>query len=162
MNIFYLDDDPKIAASFHCDKHVVKMILESAQMLSTAHRVLDGDEIANSKYLYKAVSKNHPCTIWTRRNHENYEWLWKLYDNLMKEYTRRYGKHHASEQLTHALWEFPGNISHGDFTDPPQCMPDEYKVENDTVQAFHNYYHGEKAHFAEWRLGEPCWWKGKV
>ena len=162
MNIFYLDDDPKIAASFHCDKHCVKMILQSAQMLSTAHRVLDGDEVATSKHLYKTVSKNHPCTIWTRTNSENYEWLWKLYANLMKEYTRRYGKHHASEQLTHALWEFPGNISHGDFTDPPQCMPDEYKVENDTVQAFHNYYHGEKAHFAEWRLGEPCWWKGKV
>ena len=84
MNIFYLNKDPEIAAQMHCDKHVVKMILESAQMLSTAHRILDGDDIANSKGLYKMTHKNHPCNIWVRKNNENYEWLWSLYDNLMK------------------------------------------------------------------------------
>ena len=149
MNIFYLDRDPEIAAQMHCDKHVVKMILESAQMLSTAHRVLDGDEIADSKGLYKMAHKNHPCTIWARTNSENYEWLWNLYDNLMKEYTYRYGKHHASERLTHALWEFPRNISHGDFTDPPQCMPDYCKSDN-TVAAYQTYYIIEKSDFAKW------------
>ena len=149
MNIFYLDRDPEIAAQMHCDKHVVKMILESAQMLSTAHRVLDGDEIADSKGLYKMSHKNHPCTIWARTNSENYEWLWNLYDNLMKEYTYRYGKHHASERLTHALWEFPRNISHGDFTDPPQCMPD-YCKSDDTVTAYQTYYIIEKSDFAKW------------
>ena len=149
MNIFYLDRDPEIAAQMHCDKHVVKMILESAQMLSTAHRVLDGDEIADSKGLYKMAHKNHPCTIWARTNSENYEWLWNLYDHLMKEYTYRYGKHHASERLTHALWEFPRNISHGDFTDPPQCMPD-YCKSDDTVTAYQTYYIIEKSDFAKW------------
>ena len=149
MNIFYLDRDPEIAAQMHCDKHVVKMILESAQMLSTAHRVLDGDEIADSKGLYKMSHKNHPCTIWARTNSENYEWLWNLYDHLMKEYTYRYGKHHASERLTHALWEFPRNISHGDFTDPPQCMPD-YCKSDDTVAAYQTYYIIEKSDFAKW------------
>ena len=161
MNIFYLDRDPKIAAQMHCDKHVVKMILESAQMLSTAHRVLDGDDIANSKGLYKMAHKNHPCTIWTRTNNENYEWLWSLYDNLMKEYTYRYNKHHASERLIHDLWELPKNIPHGDFTDPPQCMPDVCKG-GDVVSAYQTYYILEKSSFAAWkRRGAPLWWKEK-
>ena len=149
MNIFYLDRDPEIAAQMHCNKHVVKMILESAQMLSTAHRVLDGDRIADSKGMYKMAHKNHPCTIWARSNSENYEWLWNLYDNLMKEYTYRYGKHHASERLTHALWELPKNMPHGDFTDPPQCMPD-YCKGDDTVSAYQTYYIIEKSDFATW------------
>ena len=157
MNIFYLDRDPEIAAQMHCDKHVVKMILESAQMLSTAHRVLDGDEIADSKGLYKMAHKNHPCTIWARTNSENYEWLWNLYDNLMKEYTFRYAKHHASERLTHALWELPNNISHGDFSDPPQCMPD-YCKGDDTVSAYQTYYILEKSDFATWpNIRQPKW-----
>ena len=161
MNIFYLDRDPEIAAQMHCDKHVVKMILESAQMLSTAHRVLDGDEIADSKGLYKMTHKNHPCAIWARTNSENYEWLWSLYDNLMKEYTYRYYKHHASERLIHSLWELPQNMPHGDFTDPPQCMPDYCKSDN-TVSAYQTYYIVEKSDFATWkRRVQPEWIDGK-
>ena len=72
MNIFYLDSDPYVAAKMHCDKHVVKMILESAQMLSTAHRVLDGDEYADERGLYKMAHKNHPSTIWVRTSTDNY------------------------------------------------------------------------------------------
>ena len=124
MNIFYLDKDPEIAAQMMCDKHVVKMILESAQMLSTAHRVLDGDRVADSKGLYKMAHKNHPSTIWVRTCDENYEWLWNHMEALMYEYTHRYGKKHATERLTHALWKLPINIPYGEFTDPPQCMPD--------------------------------------
>ena len=159
MNIFYLDRNPRIAAQMMCDKHVVKMILESAQMLSTAHRVLDGDDIANSKGLYKMAHKNHPSTVWVRANSKNYEWLWEHMDALMKEYTHRYGKHHATERLIHYLWEFPKNISHGDgeFTDPPQCMPDHCKDE-DTVSAYHKYYIMEKSNFATWkRRDKPEW-----
>jgi hypothetical protein len=92
MNIFYLDRDPVIAAQMMCDKHVVKMILESAQMLSTAHRVLDGDEYANKMGLYKLAHKNHPSTIWVRTSSENYRWLFNHYDALMQEYTYRYDK----------------------------------------------------------------------
>ena len=99
MNIFYLDKDPKIATQMHCDKHVVKMILETAQMLSTAHRVLDGDEYADSKGLYKMTHRNHPCSIWVRSSDNNYKWMWDFYDNLLKEYTFRYDKHHASERM---------------------------------------------------------------
>ena len=160
MNIFYLDRDPKIAAQMHCDKHVVKMILESAQMLSIAHRVLDGDEIADSKGLYKMIHKNHPCAIWARTNSENYGWLWSLYDNLMKEYTYRYYKHHASERMIHNLWALPQNMPHGDFTDPPQCMPD-YCKNDDTVSAYQSYYIVEKSDFATWkRRVKPEWIDG--
>ena len=160
MNIFYLDRDPVIAAQLSCDKHVVKMILESAQMLCSAHRVLDGDEIADSKGLYKMAHKNHPSTIWVRANSENYDWLWQHMDALMKEYTHRYGKHHATERLTQHLWEHPKNITHGDFTDPPQCMPEKCKSE-DTVLAYQTYYILEKSGFAKWTKREiPAWFVG--
>jgi hypothetical protein len=157
MNIFYLDRDPEIAAQMMCDKHVVKMILESAQMLSTAHRVLDGDEYADRVGLYKMAHKNHPSTIWVRTNSKNYEWLWEHMDALMKEYTYRYGKHHATERLIHDLWKFPCNLPVGDFTDPPQCMPDYCKNE-DAVSAYHKYYIMEKSDFATWkRRDKPEW-----
>ena len=159
MNIFYVDSDPHKAANMLCDKHVVKMILESAQMLSAAHRILDGDDIADSKNLYKLVHKNHPSTIWVRTNSSNYEWLWNHMSTLMTEYNDRYGKIHATERLEHPLWEFPSNITHNDFTPPPQCMPDQYKVENDTVQSYRNYYLGDKARFARWQYSSiPDWW----
>ena len=94
MNIFYLDKDPVIAAQMHCDKHVVKMILESAQLMSTAHRFLDGDRYADKNGLYKLTHKNHPTAIWVRKSKENYMWTWNLLDALLQEYTKRYNKHH--------------------------------------------------------------------
>jgi len=157
MNIFFVDRDPIIAAQMMCDKHVVKMILESAQMLSTAHRVLDGDEHANNAGMYKMAHKNHPSTIWVRANSENYDWLQQHMEALMTEYTYRYGKHHATERLIYSLWEHPKNITNGDFTDPPMCMPDHCKDE-DTVSAYHKYYIMEKSNFATWkRRDKPEW-----
>ena len=161
MNIFYLDRDPRIAAQMMCDKHVVKMILESAQMLSTAHRVLDGDEIADSKGMYKMTHKNHPSNIWVRANSKNYDWLWQHMDALMKEYTYRYDKHHATERLLHSLWEHPKNITHGNFSDPPQCMPN-YCTNDDTVLSYQNYYIVEKSDFATWkRRAIPEWFNAE-
>lgn len=92
MNIFYLHSDAKECAVMHCDKHVVKMILETAQLLSTAHRLLDGND---DPILYKATHKNHPSAIWTRKSQKNYLWLTSLLQNLCQEYTYRYGKIHA-------------------------------------------------------------------
>ncbi len=149
MNIFYLDKDPDVAAKMMCDKHVVKMILESAQLLSTAHRVLDGDAYADRVGLYKIAHKNHPSTIWTRSSDLNYMWLYKHMRALMNEYTHRYGKHHATERLNIGLSNVPQNIPNVEFTDPPQCMPDYCKGE-DTVLAYQNYYILEKANFAKW------------
>ena len=113
MNIFILDPNPKEAARLQCDKHVVKMILESAQMLSTSHRMLDGtleyrpsvsgkrmvkyykhpDQVAEDN-LYKAVHFDHPCTEWTMETKENYMWHYEHFLALGDEYTYRYGKHH--------------------------------------------------------------------
>ena len=162
MNIFYIDRDPVIAAQMSCDKHVVKMILESAQMLCAAHRVLDGDEYADKMGLYKMVHKNHPSTIWTRTSKKNYDWHWKHFDALMKEYTHRYGKHHATERLLDTLSTPPLNINReGPFTDPPQCMPD-YCKDGDTVMAYQTYYILEKSRFAKWTKRQtPEWFNGQ-
>ena len=149
MNIFYVDKDPVVAAQMMCDKHVVKMILESAQMLSTAHRVLDGDEYADKNGLYKKAHVNHPSSEWVRCSYQQYKWLYDHMVALMEEYTYRYGKHHATERLKVPLSEYPKAISVGDFTEPPQCMPEVCKGE-DTVLAYQNYYIIEKSGFARW------------
>ena len=158
MNIFYLDRNPVVAAQMMCDKHVVKMILESAQMLSTTHRVLDGDEYADDVGLYKMAHKNHPSTIWVRSALANYDWLLSHMSALMREYTYRYGKHHATERLKTPLMRPPKNIDWTySFSDPPQCMPD-YCKNDDTVSAYQNYYILEKSNFATWKHRDRPEW----
>jgi hypothetical protein len=160
MNIFYLDKDPIIAAQMSCDKHVVKMILESAQMLSTTHRVLDGDEYADKVGLYKLAHKNHPSTIWVRSSSKHYKWLYDHMIALMEEYTYRYGKHHATERLIEPLRIEPWLIPNNGFVDPPQCMPEILKGK-DTVLAYQTYYILEKSGFAKWSKREiPAWFMG--
>ena len=166
MNIFYLDRDPEIAAQMMCDKHVVKMILESAQMLSTAHRVLDGDEYANEMGLYKLAHKNHPSTIWVRSSELNYRWLWEHYVALMDEYTYRYDKTHATSRLRDALDKTPDNMPAIQLTDtpwsaPPMCMPD-YCKGDDTVLSYQTYYIVEKSGFAKWKRRDiPEWFNAE-
>ena len=175
MNIFVVHEHPISAARMLPDKHVTKMILESAQMLSTVHRYLDGKQTfrlsakgKNMKHwameddnketkLYKVAHLNHPSTIWTRQTSEHYLWHYELFKALLGEYTYRYGKVHKSAQLLDILSILPKNISEGEFTQPPQCMPDQYKCD-DSVQAYRNYYLGEKAGFAKWKAREvPTW-----
>lgn len=157
MNIFYLDPNPCSAAQFQCDKHVVKMIVESAQMLCTAHQVLDEvDELLGEK-LYKPTHKNHPCSIWVRESHQNYQWLYAHLVALLAEYTKRYGRIHATSRLAPVLHVSPKNIGTGQFVDPPQCMPDEYKT-SDTVAAYRDFYSHDKAYFAVWNFTQtPNW-----
>jgi len=147
MNIFYLNSDPVLAAQMQCDKHVVKMILESAQLLCTAHRVLDGEKSSDAMGLYKMAHKNHPCAIWARERRANYNWLFKHMKALMAEYTYRYnGKHHASERLLEYIKSCPISLMTCKlpFTPPPQCgMSDKYKSD-DTVLAYQQYYVFEK------------------
>tara|TARA_R110000751_G_scaffold197030_1_gene302200 strand:+ start:1469 stop:2104 length:636 start_codon:yes stop_codon:yes gene_type:complete len=163
MNIFRLHDDPYIAAQMHCDKHVVKMILETAQMLSTAYRVLGSEKLADEEGLYKIAHKNHPSCVWIRNDVWNYYWSVSLLSALCAEYTYRYGKHHVSERLLHYFQKHvPNGIEMKAQNMPfPQCMPDEYKVEGDPVSAYRKYYKGEKAYFAKWNRGReaPEWWK---
>ena len=108
MNIFYLDKDPIVISEMMCDKHNVKMILESAQMLSTAHRVLDGDEFADQHQMYKATHKNHPSAIWARSSDKHYMWLYELFCALSEEYQLRYGKE-PKDLVPFCQWSFEFN-----------------------------------------------------
>ena len=112
MNIFYFDDCPVESAQAQPDKMLVKMPLETAQMLCTAHRELDGDEYADSVGLYKRAYWNHPCTIWARKAKANYQWLYDHFIALGDEYKYRYGREHASiTKLGKALKKIPMDIS---------------------------------------------------
>ena len=165
MNIFYLSSCPQEAAESHDDKHCVKMILEYAQMLSTAHRELDGDKTSDK--LYKSTHKNHPSTIWTRSSKQHYDWLFRLFRMLSAEYSIRYGLitdtndtfkvHKSWDKLGKILETAPKNIEDNGWKDPPQCMPDSCK-DDDVVTAYRNYYIQEKKSFAEWNYSkEPKW-----
>ena len=140
MNIFYLDKCPNKAARLQYNKHVVKMILESAQMLCTAHHVYGNP----NDVPYKQAHLNHPSTVWTRENSLHYDWLYEHMLALGDEYNKRYGKNHLSIiKCLDPLAKHPENIPHEPFEQPPQCMPDEYK-DQCSVQAYWNYYIGEK------------------
>ena len=176
MNIFYLDNDPMVCAQMHVDKHVVKMILEYAQLLSTAHRVLDGTEctvlsktgrkkkvfalpdVEYDSLLYGATHINHPSAKWVRHSSNNYRWLYRLFAELCAEYTYRYGKVHLTDtKLKNLLKNLPKNIPIGDFCPPWRAMPDEFKVA-DTMESYRNYYRGAKMNMFSWKKREtPSW-----
>ena len=149
MNIFYLDEDTKLCAQAHCDRHVIKMTLEYAQLMSTAHRVLDEpSELIES--MYKPTHKNHPCAIWLRESDGNYKWMYEMWHYLCKEYWWRYDKVHKSwESLYNKVSHTPINIPEGNFSRPPQCVPDKFK-QKDTVKAYREYYIKKKRHIAKW------------
>ena len=145
MNLFYLDRDPVKAASYHYDKHKVKMVLEAAQMLCTAHHVYDNGH----NVPYKQAHLNHPSTIWVRGNRNQYLWAYQYMMALGNEYTKRYGKEHKTiAKCRYVLSDPPPSIPNGEFTQPPQCMPGEYKVEGDSVAAYWNYYEKDKFRIA--------------
>lgn len=161
MNIFVLDNDPEMAAKYHCDKHVVKMILEYAQLMSTAHRELDGPDFADREGLYKSTHKNHPCAIWTRESSSNYDWLYQLFVETHHEYSRRYGKIHKTyAKLAPPLAARPINIPHKAMTPFCLAMPDDCK-RPDAVDAYREYYMREKRAIAVWHKGEytPWWYR---
>ena len=143
MNIFYLHKDPREAAKLQYNKHVVKMILESAQMLCTAHHCY-GDKWQKENVPYKQAHLNHPSTVWARRSKATYMWLFKHMMGLGYEYWLRYGKQHLSiSKCSMFLSKPPVHIQGEEFIQPPQAMPDEYK-DPCSIQAYWNYYIGEK------------------
>ena len=158
MNIFMLDKNPVKAAQYHCDKHVVKMILETGQLLSTAWRMIDGDEFADSRGMYKCTHKNHPSAVWVRETNNNYGWLYRLFLELGKEYTYRYGKEHLTiKKLKRPLDMAPFGIKQGFMTEMPQCMPDDAK-RPDPVDGYRNYYRVHKAPILNYtKRPEPEW-----
>ena len=145
MNIFYLDRDPVKAAQIQYNKHVVKMVLESAQMLCTAHHHYAELNYPMVEVPYKKAHYNHPSTIWCRQNAKQYMWLYNHMIALGEEYTKRYNKTHLTiTKCKEVLKQLPLGIPDSTFTEPPQCMPDGYKVEGDSLSAYWNYYEQEK------------------
>jgi hypothetical protein len=159
LNVFYLDHNPTTCAKYHNDKHCVKMILEYAQLMSTAHRILDGDDI--NPVIYKATHKNHPSAVWVRQSDLNYDWLYKLFEELSHEYNYRYDKQHLSfTKLKDFLRYPPDNIPVGEFTQPTPAMPDYCKVDGDSLASYRKYYINEKSHLAVWKNREvPEWYE---
>jgi hypothetical protein len=156
MNIFVLDWDVKKCAQYHVDKHVVKMILETAQLLCGVHHLTDQ---VNDQVPYKLSHKNHPCAIWARESMSNYLYLCELGLELCNEYTHRYGKRHKSQDVIEWCVTNKPNICDKEFTEPAKAMPNEYKVD-DVVQSYRNYYMGAKSGFAVWKMRDiPHWYK---
>jgi hypothetical protein len=144
MNIFYLHSDPVKAAQIQYNKHVVKMILESAQMLCTAHHCY-GNAEQKLNVPYKQAHLNHPSTIWARKSRATYRWLYLHMMALGDEYTKRYGKTHLTiTKCAEFLNVPPVHIQGDEWSEPPQAMPDEYKVPGCSITAYWNYYEGEK------------------
>ena len=210
MNIFVLDNDPKLAAQAHLDKHVVKMIIEYAQLLSTAHRLRDGrfevhqgpntkpkkfwllgnERVVEKEFIHEHVDEeaceivnlyeyklvienpvcyslshqNHPSAVWARESDANYRWLAALFQETSLEYTHRYGRMHKTWiDLKDFLMTPPKNIPAGDLTPFAQAMGEEFKVHDDAVLAYQNYYVGAKAAFARWtNRPTPAWFKART
>jgi len=168
LNIFYLHEDPRQCAEWMVDKHVVKMILETAQLLSTAHRLLDGTESidtssgrkkrvyalpdARDAVLYSATHANHPSAVWARQSVENYNWLVDHLFALSDEYTYRYGKTHLTiTKLGIPIASPPLNLKEWDMTPMPSCMDEQYKIGEDPIANYRNYYKYGKASMHSWK-----------
>ena len=178
MNLFVLSECPFEAARAHCDIHVNKMIIETAQMLSTAHRLLDGKmfiELSKSgsklkkwdhpilhATLYKSTHYNHPSSVWIRESSNNYSWAYCLFKGLCSEYTARRGKTHATELLLdNSLVQHPNNIKSGFETPFAICIADEYGLADvkDPIEAYRRYYikkNNEQFNMS-WIKNKPHW-----
>ncbi len=159
MNIFHLDKDPFLCSKWLCDKHCVKMVLETAQMLCTAYQRNYGIK----DDLYKPAYPHHPMTKWVGDSGENFFFTIKLFGHLLDEYNYRYNKWHKSSKiilLLHSKYKDWHKMS-GKFTAPPLCMPDKYKLD-DYVQSYRNYYIGEKMYFAKYNYSEPPFWLANI
>lgn len=180
MNIFVLSTDIAECAEQHNDSHTRKMVIEYSQLLSTAHRVLDGTQYygrtkngrkisrwslpdEREDRLYKATHVNHPSAIWVRQSEQNYKWLYRLLQSLLLEYSHRYERLHKSASLLPYLWFAPQNIDHNQpFTMPPQAMPD-YCKRKSVVDGYRTYYIYEKAHLAHWKKRDvPEWYSEEL
>jgi hypothetical protein len=154
MNIFYLDTDYKSIPSMMIDRHVVKMVLETAQLLCSAHKSAP----------YKITHYNHPCSVWVRKSRNNYLWLCEYGLELCKEYTYRYGKVHKSESILNWCKNNIPSLPDYAFCEPPKAMGEEFKL-NSTVESYRNYYKKSKMYnklgkiMATWtKRKEPVWW----
>jgi hypothetical protein len=183
MNRFIIEETPKACAQSLCDSHVVKMVLEEAQMLCTVHRLLDGKqtqrlsksgsrlkswvfEDGRETRFYKGCHYGHPCTVWAKETKGNYSFAYELFREMSKEYTYRYDKRHKSfDKLWKYLSNAPNNIDPSmEVTPFPLAMgaePDCIDPDN-PIQSYRDFYHTKVDRFdMKWtRRKEPEWWKG--
>ena len=156
MNIFILDTDPVQSAKWLCDKHVVKMVIETAQLLSSAHWKL------GSKAPYKPTHSNHPCAVWARSSLQNYQWLVTHGLSIADEFEARYGKVHKTKDVL--LWlrdNLPPTIPSKGLTPFAVAIKPEYQSQSDktdVVSLYRTYYKLDKARFATWKRSKPAWW----
>ena len=156
MNIFVLDTDVSKAAEYHCNSHIVKMPLETAQLLCTALHS-HGQEVP-----YKPTHRKHPCTIWTSENRQNFLWLSRLGKELCKEYSYRYNKVHKCEAIIDICISKADALPDSPITPFAQAMPDEFKNEC-AITAYRNYYRGAKQHLAIWsNRSIPHWYFDEI
>ena len=180
MNIFFVERNPYRAAEMLVDKHVVKMILETAQILSTAKRMTLGTEridvndkgrkvrrwvmedVVLGQNLYAATHINHPSVVWARSHPTHYHWLLEHFVGLLDEYTYRYEKKHKCSSMYKYLCKNPlaieGKYKIEDATDPPCAMPDEYKISSDAVENYREYYRKGKVNLHKWTKRDPPSW----
>lgn len=144
MNLFYLDHDLTKCAQYHCKSHMTKMPLETAQLLSTAIVFYGGTTP------YKPTHKNHPTCKWVRQTRSNFQWTALYGIALCEEFVKRRGKKHKSEDI---IWQCADQyllIPKGHMTPFAQAMPEQYRIPDNPVQAYRNYFCGEKQHLADW------------
>lgn len=160
MNIFYLDHNPITAVQWYVDSHVVKMNLEYAQLLTTALHIVDKPTPEQSLSWYKTTHQNHPCAIWTRASINNWLYLKELATALNDEWKFRYNhfdRSHKSFVMVLSL-PTPKNLPNGEFTKPPSCMDNKYKVSECVIENYKNYYKHGKAHLHKWTNRKPPEW----
>jgi hypothetical protein len=184
MNIFILHNSPVKAAEYHCDKHVVKMIIEYGQILATSHRLINGipGTLARFRAGKSPVQENygwvlpgestlaprmplathihHPCVKWATASSGNYVWVYCLFVALLREYTRRYGRVHPYDRHVETFSDEPDGIHRGDLTPFVCAMPGQYHhIDDDPVVSYRLYYAGDKRRFATWKTKVPSWWE---
>lgn len=152
MNIFVLDNEIELCAQYHCDQHVVKMILESVQMLCTA--------LNKKGHLtpYKSTHVKHPCVLWVEQSYSNFMWLTELTRELNKEYRYRFKKDKDHKSMS-VLSVIEGiQFEDVGLTEFAQAMPEQYKIKGDAVSAYRQFYRAEKMGFAKWsKRPMPMW-----
>jgi hypothetical protein len=156
MNIFVLDENPKLAAQYHVNSHASKMCVEYAQLLCSVHHITKNDD--NKTIPYRLTHKNHPSSIWARECIENYIWLTDLANETCKEYSHRYGRRHKSQDVVDwAICNLPELKENGELTEFALAMPDECKV-GSAVESYREYYRTHKAHIAKYtNRNKPEW-----
>ena len=186
MNVFIFDSDHKKRAEMHCQQHLPKLILEQVQLMSAAHRMIDGKVVEGvspngrkrkeyklsdpkmNEVVYAASHTGHPCTLYTKETVDNYIWIWEHTKALADEYTYRTGKVHKSWiDLGQVLSNPPRGLTATGLTEPPQCMPEQYKEAGDAVQGYRNYFNAEKQILqnrpADWGCRPvPYWFERKI